>query len=374
MKTKFLIQNNCGLTLLEVLVAVSIITTTIVLSFGVIASINKQSKHSEVVSQILVFRNNIINTLRNKNVWASIVNNNESMECIKDFEDCRGLGGLTDGEFDVYLENNTLSYSSSSVNQGYDLNGNVCNNFVPPGSTGNSLCPIKLKLYWFPVCHPTESCVKPAIRIRGVFTINTPQALFEFNLSRINFDLIQTTQYCDEQILPATLVANDSGTALNVVGNVSVQSTDLNSRPGGFASIQEDITYCNSVKLSYKINMIVPSSSANNVSDICFYAPVTASPLTANCTFAMRQIYDGTKNTYQLEEFSAVVYTSPTGITSADTFEFGIKNGVVKFYQNSSLRYIFQNPVVNKTRVKFKPASLTFSPSGINSINLYLDN
>lgn len=374
MNNKRRIVNNHGLTLLEVLVAVSIVMTTIVLSFGVIASINKQSKHSEVVAQILVFRNNIVNTLRNKNVWASIVKNNPSMICIKDFSDCRGEGGLTSGEFNIYLENDVLSYSSASATQGFDLNGKVCEDFVGTGATGNIQCPIKLKLYWFPVCHPTENCIKPAIRVRGEFTVNTPQALFDFNLSRINFDLVQTAQYCDPQELPGVLDEHNTGVPLSAVGNVSVHSTDLNNRPGGFATIQQDISYCNTVKLSFRLDLINAMTSPENSSLICFYAPVGDSPFTSVCSFAMRHIFDGTKNTYQLENTSSVLYTSTTTIASADTFEFGIANGVVKFYQNGSLRFVFPSPIISKTRVKFKPAARHFSPTGINSINLYVEN
>lgn len=373
MKSITALNNSNGLTLLEVLVAISILTTTIVLSFGVIASINKQAKHSEVVSQILVSRTNLVNTIRNKVIWKSIVENNTSMECLKNFSDCRGLGGNPAGEFDIYLEDASKWYSSSTATQGFNLKGEVCNEFSNSGN-GSPLCPTKLKLYWYPLCHPTETCIKPLVQIRGEFDIRTPQLAFNFNTSRINFDFIQSTQFCDEQVTPASLTAHDSGVALNLVGNSSLNSTSAASRPGGFAVIDQEITHCNSVRFGFKVDLLAPAADTENETYICFFAPTTADPLTSVCTYGFRHIFDGTKNTYRLENSGSTVFLYPNAINSSDSFEFQISNGIIKFYQNDSLRHIFSMPIVSKTKIKMKPAALSYSPLGINSIALYQDN
>lgn len=150
LKTK-LLRCKRGFSLIEVLVATSIIS---VIGLGVasVISINsKSTKQQQAVMTAMLAREKIEAALKNQASWAKTLQANSSLSCLLSASGCSlpvGNGGYQN--FVVYGADSTekLSYDSSDITSKLTLSGDHCSS----NETNLDNCPIWFEAQWKPIC------------------------------------------------------------------------------------------------------------------------------------------------------------------------------------------------------------------------------
>lgn len=160
------IKNQKGLSLVEILIATSIVavTTLTAVTFNNLFftratdEINQQS--------LLQIRNEINQILLDDEAFKKTVDNNPALSCIKNKNsECRGQGGqlaLYDRHGNLYQ----FVASPGQASSGFSSRNGVCNNFS--ASPGSLACPFQYTLTWQPICPASGKCSNPSMILSAI--------------------------------------------------------------------------------------------------------------------------------------------------------------------------------------------------------------
>lgn len=144
-------------------------------------SIQKRSSLKNIAEEI---RNNLETVLKNDTAWGFSVNNNASLNCLRDnVGSCAETlfnGNTTSpnagfaNNINVWDANGAAWYNAAGAAIGFRAdNGNVCNTYNGAGGSGNDVCPFKYTLRIYSECPgATVNCDKPQITVLGLMTFN----------------------------------------------------------------------------------------------------------------------------------------------------------------------------------------------------------
>ena len=107
--------------------------------------------------------------------------------------DCNGILGRHTLELyssgdqnSIFYKNNGLDADGNAVNWGFLFNGQVCQNNDP------NLCPLRVNLFWEPICDGQVPCYEPTIQISVEFDLvknKIGPRILHFNREHYNFVL-----------------------------------------------------------------------------------------------------------------------------------------------------------------------------------------
>ena len=186
---KRLINNNHGLTLTEVMIAITIVSVTVLTAVSFNSLFFTRAVGEFDQQGLLHIRNEINQLLLDDESFAKTVANNPSLSCVQNKgSDCRGQGGritLYDRHGGEYL----FVAQSTSTSSGFSTKNGPCNTF---STAGNAACPLQYALSWQPVCPSTGKCSNPAILLTATLDYKPGANAPEKNLlnpSRYNISL-----------------------------------------------------------------------------------------------------------------------------------------------------------------------------------------
>lgn len=183
-----------GFSLLEVLIAVGLVSLLSVGVIGLGKTMNKVQLQSTSVFQIGQVSHGFEVQLKGSAAWMVTLNDprNSTFACLKNATDCRGAGGSF-----LALDtagNPILGYLSTSPTAGFSSSGIPCGTFSGAAGTGSDACPFRLVLTWRPVCAGTGPCLNPTVQINGTWIYNphSVQRTIAFNNANYNFQIFRT--------------------------------------------------------------------------------------------------------------------------------------------------------------------------------------
>lgn len=157
-------KHSAGYTLVEALVATAILSATVVGGATMTNSALTLNKKSKLLSNSMILRKKIVETVNNELSWGTTVTNNSSMTCLLNRTPCPSNGSIQ--PFSLRTDTNVPLTDPNSSTLGFSEDLLPCNTFNP---SGNSACPFRVELEWKPICSASVSgsCLNPQIEING---------------------------------------------------------------------------------------------------------------------------------------------------------------------------------------------------------------
>jgi len=186
-RMRFSAERN-GFTMLEMLVAISIIGISSLAVVGVVKFVSQSS--SQIVNKTTIsnFKNQLQSVIDNPEAWSRTIDsslgaNSASLQCIKSGTDCRGFGGAVD----IYSSNGSAFYMARSASAGFNTDGSICNTF----SQDSSDCAFRYEVQWQPACPPSGACKNPLVFVTAELKSNQQNQSFVSTIDA-NFKLVKS--------------------------------------------------------------------------------------------------------------------------------------------------------------------------------------
>jgi hypothetical protein len=163
-------MNQRGFGLMEVVIATGIGAVLGGIIVATQVSAIKVKQKTELMDWMHELRVQSMRAIQNPVAWTHTVNNNPTLNCVRNKTSCTGAGGSVvlyeaDGRPLKLIHNGTASH-------GITPGGNECNSF---SAAGNEACPYRFSVRWTPRCHSTDSnCSYPQIELAGALEQGVP--------------------------------------------------------------------------------------------------------------------------------------------------------------------------------------------------------
>ena len=349
-------MNSRGFTLVEQLISIAIIGIVCVFALQVTDAMFRSYSQNSGLERLADLRTNVIALVENDSAWAMTVQNNSSSFA------CFASGGGCDpaaapAPFALYNATGDLYFDPSSSTSGLTATGAQCSTF---SATGTAACPIRPVLTWKPVCPGGgEACTMPNVQIDATFQLSAgAQIPASTNLSRLNFRIVRSQLTCANQTIDYTLQASWSASnvafavvpaniATGAPQNLLITSGSAAAYSAANAATSAATLHaCDDQSLIFQQQISVSAGSnatdAANQASVCLLDSATSA-----CDFEWRQ----TTTTWALWRRDvggtlAQVYARPPSVAfdAATFFEFRAQKGLVKFFSNGLLAYVFDRP------------------------------
>lgn len=215
---KVTVNNNRGISVLELLVASGISALVVVVASVPIINQVKMQKKVESYFWLSQTRAEIVASLKKKAVLdAAIVSNlNPSLACLKpkvtgagNSLNCKDQGGSIN---QLLSPGGTVLIGNTSATAGFTETGKPCDSF----SASSVDCPFRFEVKWLPICPATGTCFNPDVKFQGTVIVADKLK------ARINPD-----HYQFQWILPTSehsdTVCNTSGIGSGTSGNCKLK-------------------------------------------------------------------------------------------------------------------------------------------------------
>lgn len=189
------VYSQKGLSLVEVLVSVSIVSILAVLTLGVNANFLQKNDYlrSRAIAQIL--KENIIGVMKSEQAILytsrdTTFNFASNFSCIVNSTDCIALNTI-DSPFALKTADNLLfmgSYDPLNPSHGFSPDGKPCTTFTS-AATGSKECPFRYTFTWTPLCGTAATCIKPQILMKARFVYNPGPSDPPINTDSFSFSL-----------------------------------------------------------------------------------------------------------------------------------------------------------------------------------------
>ena len=156
-------RNHAGFGLVEVMIAVAIISI-IALGIGTLVDdMMKAQKKTNTTAVINTLRERIMTNIQNGESWsrtASDATANPNMTCMR--ASPSACDATTDYALNLQDASGNAIYSARVTNHGFDLNGALCTTYP------TAPCIFRYDLVWRATCPgAVSSCLSPTVRVRG---------------------------------------------------------------------------------------------------------------------------------------------------------------------------------------------------------------
>jgi len=156
-------RSNRGLTLVELLVSVSLVS---ILALGAAVLGSQVVKFSSQISSVdaaQTIRERALEIINSEQGWNRTISNAANaavFNCLVLGTDCSAAPG---GQFSI-VDSGGLWTDHTNGNWGFDASGLPCTSYN--SAAGNDACPFRLNVSWMPICAGAP-CTNPEIRIVG---------------------------------------------------------------------------------------------------------------------------------------------------------------------------------------------------------------
>lgn len=188
MKSQTLSTDERGFSLVEVMVAIGLMS---IVSFGIMTmmeSFNKERARTNFLTSAQVIRTQLYKLVEDKDSWQQIYSSssNTIFECLRNGKDCTSKES---GLIAVLDQVGTVVYDPRL--HGYTFQGLRCDL-----SLGPSVCPIKVEVKTTLICSQ-ETCQSPAVKTVGTMMLLSNPYSFAFNQSAYSFESYRTSGNAD---------------------------------------------------------------------------------------------------------------------------------------------------------------------------------
>ncbi|MGZ3721568.1 MAG: type II secretion system protein [Bdellovibrionales bacterium] len=182
-------QSDTGFGLIELLVAVAIISV-ILLSIGELnLQMHKTSIQAGTGVDVDILRRNIVSVSLDTNSWtATLVAGSPAvgggMTCLNLSQPCEVAGvPIADQSFALLDAVGNTVFDSTLPNNGFAYDGSLCTTFSKVAGAGSDDCPFHYDLTWTAYCNP-GACVNPLVKIHAKLFFNPATQHLVFNPNR----------------------------------------------------------------------------------------------------------------------------------------------------------------------------------------------
>lgn len=371
-----------GLTLLETLVSLVVVSVTIFSSLYLMQEMMAQTRITQSDLDYAIIRNQILASVMDDRILVPTVQGalNPNLACFMNQDqvaltsrNCFGKSGI----LSTYDIKGNLEYDFSQATAGFGPDGGVCNIYNPSPGVPDPRCPLKLNLNWQSVCEAADpECVNPPIQITGTFEFNGGPAQRSPMLKIFNFNIIRNVSYCPVQSNPVSLqvVPAQPNVTLSPVGiPTRVVSLDAGKvLSTGSAQFTQRIVPCREILIYFQDDMNSPPvipltfADAENRSRICLVDEETGT-----CVFEIIRSRIAGTNSITLNYKAVTQFTTPGTmlISSGSVFSIHIKRNLVQVQLDDKTFYTFSQKLNFPFRARFTPAGKDYSPSGFSNIS-----
>lgn len=368
-----------GFTLIEALVAINLIGISIYFGSTAINQLTKLKNNTQMYLNVNLAKRNLIAMLENNTAWLYSMNGNGSeFDCLKNITGslndpgCEVKNDPNGYPFVLYNDSNEVYYDPiNSSTAGFDNNGEVCNSF--DATVGNPNCPYRATFRWRPVCDmgPSLKCHQPSVEIFGEITIKKNASVFNIQRTSYEFQLTRPFVNCPVQTVNFKTTSNqwheNPAFSNAYVNNDYLTTTDTLTPTMMFFEYDTQIYACEDRSLNFKLKMQYTGGVAvedpENTSRVCLTDP-NQSHL---CIYEWLHEQDSWSlwqrnfSTGTMER----MYTKPTGpkptFNANTVFTFSSKKGMIQFFVDSELYYVFPMPWLRNFSYKIRPTPAHYS-------------
>ncbi len=371
-------REKTGFTLIEALIAVNLIGLSIYFGSSTIGQITKMKVNAQLYMNVNLAKRNLISILQNNTAWLYTINGNGSeFDCLKNITGklsdpgCEGKSNPAGYPFTIYSDSNAIYYDPiNSATAGFDNNGEVCNTF--DAANGNPSCPYRATVRWRPVCDMAGGvkCHQPAIEIFGEIQVKRNTAVFNIQKSNYSYQLIRPFVNCPVQAVDFK-TASLQWTNFPVTGQGFINGSYLTVQPAaapgdGFVYATQ-VFSCDDHILNFRQHINIAGGftkdDAQNIASVCISDPNQGNL----CLFEWRQ----DRTTWSLwltnpaDGTQAKVFDMPVGpkprFDNTTIFSFSAKRGLVQFFVDNEIYYVFNSVWPRNYSVKIIPPPSNYS-------------
>ena len=192
-------KNTHGFSLVEVLVAVSLLAIVGLGATSMISDMLKANDNSGLGSSALNLRNEFTLLLKDQRAWAQTIadttlnpDTQSQFACLRSATDCASIVASSPYPFVPKTINNQLFRNSynpiATASAGFNKGGQYCN--VYSTATPTDSCSMRYTFTWTPLCPPSGVCMAPQIRIALVFAHSGTSKVAKLNPDKYGDDNI----------------------------------------------------------------------------------------------------------------------------------------------------------------------------------------
>lgn len=379
MLKKYFSKSSSGFTLIEALIAVNLIGISIYFGSTAITQLTKMKSNSQLYMNVNLAKRNLVSILQNNTAWVYTINGNGAeFDCLKNITGtisdpgCEVKSDPAGYPFIIYTDSNAVYYDPiNNPTAGFDNKGDVCNTF--DSVNGNPACPYRAWLKWRPHCDMTGGlkCHQPTIEIYGEIQIKKNTKVFTIQKSNYAFQLFRPFVNCPNQNISFLTTSNQwfenpSGSS-GILNGTALSTTNPDTDPAMAFEYLTPIFACENFSLNFrqKINLTGPASVADavNKSSVCLSDPNNSH----QCLYEWRHA-QASWSLWQYNFVSATmnkVYDMPVGpkprFDSNTAFSFSVKKGMVMFYVDAELYWVFNASWFRNYSYKITPPPSNYS-------------
>ncbi len=363
-----------GFTLLEAVISMALLAFTTLMVMQSVGSLlaNMQGGDSFVV--IGIFKQNLSFHIQNDAAWLNTMNHDPTaFSCILNSTGPATSPGCTAQDqpggypFALYDGENNLIFDPASLTAGMTLEGKPCDEFAETG--GILACPIRPELKWRPRCPGGGvNCQLPLIEVTMDFKLAQVEGIPNWvNVQKLRVQVFRSPVFCPNQVLdPIDVTTNWVLPTTITSSGFDLQSTSATTwTPLSFAKLNTQLFACGTQKISFRnpVRLLggATNADADNQASFC----VAESGGVKNCLFEWR-LMQGLWSLWKKNSMGidVQVFAAPGNaarLNSRTIFSFEISGGLVRFYVDGLLRYVFDSPWTSDYIWRATPAPTNYS-------------
>lgn len=366
-----------GFTLIEALIALNLIGISIYFGSTTIGQLTKIKVNAQLYMNVNLAKRNLLSIIQNNTAWLYSINGNgNEFDCLKNITGsvadpgCETKNDLAGYPFILRNDSNQVYYDPiNSPTAGFDNAGEVCNTF--DSINGNPSCPYRASIRWRPHCNigAGDKCHQPAIEIFGEIQIKRSSSLFNIQKNNYSFQIIRPFVNCPAQVVDIRTSSlqwqQTPPASAGIINGLFLTkpntpiATDI-----GFV-YQTQIFSCDDQVLNFKQRMNFIGAAAKddpeNISSVCISDPNDSN----NCLFEWRHHQSSWSLWQKSGGILTKVYDMPIGprprFDETTVFTFQTKKGLVEFYVDSEIYYVFSETWPRNYSIKILPPPGNYS-------------
>lgn len=202
-----------GVTLVGVLVALGVFGVVLMVGMTLAGRMTNQQRSVQFVNRFHVIQQNVLAFIKNPDAWqATIDNNGAATACLRDSATTACTPTTSYTMIDIYYPDGTPYYrpktdATAGFRRQPNLTGSdpdVCTGFGDGtgaahaaggdshGGAINRGCPIRLEVFWRPLCDTAATCKSPKVEVIGSFVWSSGlQRSVQYNPERYGFKFVR---------------------------------------------------------------------------------------------------------------------------------------------------------------------------------------
>lgn len=235
MNTFSLLKSKKGLSLIEVMIVVGIMSLVGLGVTSLLTNVAKVQRKGSVKSELQVVVQNVKANLLDDDSWVQTINayplgSPKLIDCLRDDVDPANycVSGTSVSDITLRDPAGNVFYDGETPTAGFQESGAPCNTFDPLPGPGNDDCPFRYDVTVEMTCASGGTCQKPKVELVASLQVNPAskgQSKFNINTNNYDFDLNRSEEVKYEplqvrhwQDATTAMAANAAGGECNYSG------------------------------------------------------------------------------------------------------------------------------------------------------------